>query len=59
MSKPKWTDAHRFTTPYVSAEASKEVGYLARRFAEIRERQQKNDEEDARKVAPMKKAKAA
>ena len=59
MSKPRFTDTARFVRPYVPAEQSKEEGYLARRFAEIRAEQERNTQEAARKVATMKKQRAA
>ena len=59
MSKPRFTDSHRYPRPYVPSEQSKEEGYLARRFAEIRAEQEKNSQEAKQKVATMKKVRTA
>ena len=59
MSKPRFTDTAKFVRPYVPARESEEPGYLARRFAEIRSEQERNATEAARKVATMKKQRAA
>ena len=40
MKIPRYTDSHRFTRPYVGAEASTRPGYLAERFAQIRAEQE-------------------
>ena len=40
MKSPRFTDSHRFSRPYVGAEASSRPGYLAERFATIRAEQE-------------------
>ena len=40
MKQIKFTDTHRFSRPYIGAEASTRPGYLAERFAQIRAEQE-------------------
>ena len=40
MKSPRFTDSHRFSRPYIGAEASTRPGYLAERFAQIRAEQE-------------------
>jgi hypothetical protein len=54
LANPKFTDAYRFTLPYVSSKEMGE-GYLAKRFAEIRARQREGAEERLRKTIPLRK----
>ena len=52
--KIRFTDTHRFPNgPYIPAEQSKADGYLAKRFKEIREAQEKNEQEQKLKVSQM------
>ena len=51
--KIRYTDRERYPTPYITAEQSKAEGYLAKRFKEIREAQEKNEQEQKLKVSQM------
>ena len=51
--KIRFTDRQRYPTPYITAEQSKADGYLAKRFKEIREAQEKNEQEQKLKVSQM------
>jgi len=55
VKTPRFSDMHRFQQPYADAKASMEPGYLAARFAAIREQQARAEAERARIVAPMRK----
>ena len=52
--KPRYTDSHRYTTPYVTAKETEEPGYLAAKFKAIRESQEKDAAEKKSKVRDMK-----
>ncbi len=57
MAKPpRFTDAHRFPRPYVTAEQSRAAGYLADRFRLIREQQEKDEAERKAKLRTMRKS---
>ena len=57
MVKPvKFTDSDKFPRPYVPAEQSKAEGYLAKRFQEIREQQERDEAEKKMKLRQMRKA---
>ena len=56
MKTPRYTDRHKFkNSPYADAKASSEPGYLAQKFAAIRERMDANEAEQKKKVRDMKK----
>lgn len=53
---PRFTDSHRFPfEPYTDAKGSQEPNYLRDKFARIRERQQKDEQEVKDKVRRMRK----
>lgn len=58
MSKPRYTDRSRYPTPYVRSDAMGE-NYLQRRFAEIREQQERDAAEAKAKTTPIKRRSAA
>ena len=53
---PKYTDKAQHPRSYTTAEQSREPGYLAEKFAEIRARQVTQAAETKSKVRDMKKA---
>ena len=53
---PKFTDASRFSRPYVRAEASRKPGYLSAKFKRIRAEQEANAREAQAVVRQLKKA---
>ena len=56
MKSFRYTDLDRYRVPYAIAKASEEPGYLANKFALIREQQARDEAERAEKLRPMKKA---
>ena len=56
MKSPRYTDLDRYRVPYATAKASEEPGYLATKFALMREQQARDEAERAEKLRPMKKA---
>ena len=51
--QPRWTDLDRYQSGYATSKQSEEPGYLAARFAAIREQQAKDEAERATKVKAM------
>ena len=50
MKEPRYTDAHKFREPYVTAKDSQEPNYLRDKFAKIADAQARNAAEVEAKV---------